>query len=567
MSLQTSIEPLRISKFRALWAASMVSNVGSFIQAVAGSWLMFELTSSPLWVGMMAASSTLPLLALALPAGAIADLFERRRVLIVAQSIMGGAAVAMAITSYLDALTPGVLLGLGLLLGVGLSINMPSWQALVPDLVPRGMIASAVALNSASFNVARAIGPALGGAIVAAAGAGIAFAFNAATYLGVIVVLARFGSQRFVRQDAEPIGSAMATGLRFARFTPAFRRLLAVAGAFAITSAVVQSMLPNVSGSALGGSALLYGLLLGAMGIGALVGAFSRVWAQSMLGSRMVPVSIALFGTSGFIVGMSRTPVLTGAAMAAAGLCWVWSLATLGATVQLLVPAWVRGRAMSLYTLSFSGLLPIGSIAAGVLGSMIGPAEAVAVLSLATVIVGLVSLWFGVPRLGEYVSTEPLDDWDPEPHDIQHDGGPVLIATTWTIDPEDLPDFIDAMNDLRLVRLTTGAYRWRLYRDASDVLTMTEVMVLSSWDNHLRQHRRIDQHAAVVIRRAASFDRTGGPRTRHMIAVDVRGTADHSEWDILVDEHTDLHRTDGSISLDPEDLTLRTEAAPSSPPA
>lgn len=558
MTIRDSVEPLRIQKFRALWAASMVSNVGSFIQAVAGSWLMFELTSSPLWVGLMAASSTLPLLVLALPAGAIADLFDRRRVLIVAQTIMGSAAVGMAIMSYLDALTPGSLLGLGLLLGVGLSINLPAWQALVPDLVPRGLIASAVALNSASFNVARAIGPALGGAIVALWGAGVAFSLNAATYVGVIVVLARIGRKRFDKQDSEPIGSAIATGLRFARFTPAFRRLLAVAGAFAITSAVVQSLLPNVSGEVLDGGAALYGFLLGAMGVGALVGAFSRLWAQSVLGSRMVPIAISLFGVAGIVVGISRTPAITGVAMGVAGVFWVWSLATLNATVQLLLPSWVRGRAMSLYSLSFVGLLPVGSIVGGALGSAIGSAEAVAVLSVGTILVGLGGLWFGVPELGEFVSTELAEEWDLEPHDSHHDGGPVLVATTWTIDPEDLADFLDAMNDLRLVRLTTGAYRWRLYRDASDALMMTEVMVLSSWDNHLRQHRRIDQNAADVIRHAATFDRVGGPTSRHMIAIDVQEDVDHPEWEALVTEHADLHRTDGSVSLDAKDGVRRT---------
>ena len=188
--MRSSIEPLRVPHFRALWTAAVFSNVGSFLHAVAASWAMLELTGSPLWVGLMAASATLPLLFLALPAGAIADLVDRRKVLLIAQSIMGAAAVAMAVTWYLDVVGPGLLLGLGLVLGVGLALNQPSWQAMVPDLVPRGMVADAVALNSVAFNVARAVGPALGGLIVAVSGPGLAFAINAASFVGVIAVVA-----------------------------------------------------------------------------------------------------------------------------------------------------------------------------------------------------------------------------------------------------------------------------------------------------------------------------------------------------------------------------------------
>ena len=223
--MSQAVAPLKIHRFRALWVAAIFSNVGSFLQAVAASWRMLELTGSALWVGLVSASSTLPLLVFSLPAGAIADMFDRRKVLIAAQMTMGGSAAAMAILTAAGMITPGLLLGLGLLLGTGLAFNLPSWQATVPDLVPRGLVASAVALNSAAFNVARAVGPALGGLIVAVAGAQVAFGLNALSYLGVIVVLivlARvMGSPD---REQTSMRNAIALGVRFARFTPSFRR-------------------------------------------------------------------------------------------------------------------------------------------------------------------------------------------------------------------------------------------------------------------------------------------------------------------------------------------------------
>ncbi len=550
MTMRSSIEPLRVRRFRALWTASVFSNVGTFLHAVAASWAMLELTGSPLWVGLMAASSTLPLLFLALPAGAVADLVDRRRVLLVAQSIMGVAATAMAAAWYTEAISPGLLLGLGLVLGVGLALNQPSWQAMVPDLVPRGMVADAVALNSVAFNVARAIGPALGGLIVATSGPGLAFTLNAVSFLGVIAVVAGFRPAHPDDLDDDTIGNAIAVGLRYARHTPPFRRLLAVAAGFAVTSATLQSLLPNVTADALGGNASLFGYLLGAMGVGALVGAFSRRAVLDRLGRSMVPGAIIVFGLAGIVAGVSRSAPLTFAALLLAGVCWVWSLSTLNATVQLMTPQWVRGRAMSLYTLAFVGFLPIGSIIGGAVGDVIGAAEAVAVMSVGTVVLGATVASVGIPRLGDSAPVAPPPEWTTQPHTERFRGGPVMVINTWLIRHEELAEFLDVMHELRTIRLRTGAYRWRLYRNVEDPHRMSEFMVLASWEDHIRQHQRIDAAAVDVIRRASQFDRTGGPTTRHLVAVDPD---EQPEWEALLAVHDDLHATDGSIPLDAGD--------------
>lgn len=546
----SAVDPLKVPRFRALWAASVVSNVGSFLQAVAASWLMLELTGSPLWVAAMSASTTLPLLFVALLAGALADVLDRRKLLLVAQSMMGLAAIAMATLWWLDSLTPAILLALGLALGTGLAFNLPAWQALVPDLVPCGMVASAVALNSVAFNVARALGPALGGFVVAAFGPGIAFGMNALSYVGVIAVIASFGGH-FRADDTTTIGGAVATGLRYARHTPTFRLLLAIAAGFAITSASVQAVLPNLTQDVLGGSAVMYGVLLGAMGLGALAAAFTRERVTRRLDRRTVPASIVGFGIAGVGLGLSTEPVLAAAAMAVAGLFWVWTLSTLNATVQLMSPGWVRGRAMSLYMLAFSGILPIGSLFAGAFASATSTPLAVVVLSAAAIVLGLFGLRLPVPSLAEVADIDHDGDLTIQPHPEHVLGSPVMILNTWVITEDDLIPFLETMNEVRTVRLRTGAQRWRLYRNVSDVRRMTELVVVGSWNDHLAQHRRLDAAASELIRRARSFDTEGGPVTRHLAAIDVTDLSDLPAWSDLkaIDEHAAAHDEDGSIPL------------------
>lgn len=549
----STVEPLRVPRFRALWLASVFSNVGSFLQAVAASWLMLELTGSPLWVAAMTASTTLPLLFVALLAGALADVLDRRKLLLVAQSMMGLAAVTMAVLWFLDRLSAPTLLTLGLALGTGLAFNLPAWQALVPDLVPRGMVAGAVALNSVAFNVARAVGPALGGFIVAAFGPGVAFGINALSYVGVIAVIASFGG-RFRTDETTSVGGAVATGLRYARYTPVFRLLLAIAAGFAITSASVQAVLPNLTRDVLGGSAVMYGSLLGAMGLGALAGAFTRGDATARLGPRTIAASVAGFGVGGIGVGLSTVPALTAVAMAVTGLFWVWTLSTLNATVQLLAPGWVRGRAMSLYMLAFSGIFPLGSLFAGALASGTSISLAIILLSIGALALGFVGLRLPVPSLDEVAGIEHEGDLTTAPHPDHVEGSPVIVLNTWVIAEEDLVPFLETMNELRMVRLRTGAQRWRLYRNVADARRMTELFVVASWTEHLAQHRRIDAAAADLIRRARAFDTEGGPVTRHLAAIDVTDTSDLPTWDDLhaIDDHAAAHEVDGSIPLDRE---------------
>jgi MFS family permease len=545
--MTSAVEPLRYPHFRWLWAGNVFSASGTFVQAVAGSWLMLELTGSSTWVGLIVASATLPLLFFSLAAGALADRFDRAKLMLIAQAIMGGSAATMAILTFLDLMTPGLLLALGLVIGTGLALNLPAWQALVPDLVPRGLVASAVALNSAAFNAARAMGPAFGGALVAIYGAEAGFAFNALSYVAIIVALVAIGPNLVASDQEAPqsMRSAISTGIRFARFTPTFRNLMALVALFAFSSAVVQAVLP-VHTEHLGGGAVAYGVLYGAMGAGALTGAVIRPRIGKWIDGSWIPYTITLFGVAGLLLGLAPTVWVAGIAMFLCGLFWLLTLATLNATAQLMAPAWIRGRAMSIYTLAFAGVLPLGSIASGSVADLVGTPGSLAAFSSGAVILGLLTPRFRIPHVDDVETPEFSESRDPM---VSHDegmfeGGPVIVLNTWKIEEGRFAEFTDLMNEIRLVRLRTGAYRWRLFRNTSDPTRLTELMVVASWEEHLAQHRRIDDAAAGLIRRARSFDIGDGPITRHLVAIDVE---DPPNFDDLVATHEELHQTDGSI--------------------
>jgi MFS family permease len=544
--MTSAVAPLRFPHFRSLWAATIFSATGGFIQQVAGSWLMYELTGSSTWVGLMVASAFLPLLFFSIISGVLADMFNRANLMRVAQGIMASSALAMALLSQFGLMTPWLLVTLGFVLGTGASLNLPAWQSLLPELVPRDHLASAVALQAAAFNTARAIGPAVGGALVAAYGAAIGFGINAVSYLSVIAVLFYIAPNLKIRARLDTsLMSAASTGIRFARFTPAFRNLLALVALFAMTSAVVQAILP-VHTVRLGGEAGAFGVMLGAMGAGALAGAVIRPRLFRSATRNTVPSTMALFGVVGIVIGLAPNVWVAGIGMFIGGIFWLLTMSTLNATAQLMAPEWIRGRAMSLYMLAWAGTIPLGSIIAGVVADQIGTAATFIIFSSGSIVLGLFAPRFQIPRI-EDIESPGFTGEPGQPHtESGVEGGPVIVLNTWVIDPDEFIEFAKVMNRLRLVRLSTGAYRWRLMRNISDPNRITELFEIHSWEEHLAQHTRIDDAAAALIATARSFDRAGGPVNRHIIAIDV---ADNDVFERMVAEHEEMHRTDGSISL------------------
>lgn len=544
-------EPLRIAEYRRLLGGTFVSAFGIFVHAVAASWVMLELTRSPFMVSLVTASAFLPRLLSGIPAGALADIVDRRTLLAWSNALNAALGLGLAWLFVSDRLTPALLIALSLALGVGSSVSLPAYHAIVPDLLPRRLVAQAVSIQSGTFNVARAVGPAIGGLLVAAGHAGAAFAFNGLSYL-FISAAALSLPRRASSDDPEAVTKAMMTGFRYARHTPMFLRLTLITAMFAATAGSVQPLLPNVASDHLGLGAAGYGLLLACFGGGALVGAFTRARALSWVRSRsLVPIGLVGFGLAGVVFGLLRTAALNAIALSVVGLFWVWTLATLNATVQLSSPRWVRGRAMGIYLLAFTGLYPIGALSAGAVAEVIGAAPTVSLFCAATAVIGLVSHRIPLPDASEIVEPVMPDEWPARPHGASRvHGGPVVVVTEWEIEPRDVAPFVEAMRDLRRHRRRTGASRWVLFRNAESPRKMTEVFEVSDWQEHLRQHTRLDGEAVAAIERARTFDRAGGPRTRHLVGIDVLDPSGPPDWEQLLAVHEDLHREDGSIRLD-----------------
>lgn len=544
-----ALEPLGVAGYRRVWSAAIVSNIGTFLQLTAAPWLMNELTGSPLLVALVTAALTLPRLLFTVPAGVLSDAFDRRTLMITGQLVSASAVGVMAAMTFAGTITPAWLLALSFVLGTGTALHLPSFQTLVPDLVGPRLRAQAITLNSAAFNVARAVGPSLGGLLVAAGLTAGAFAANAVSFLAVVAVLLSFPRQRVEDGSGRHLWRAAATGVRYARFTQPIRVLLAIAAGFAVTAMSVQALLPNVASDDLGLGPTGFGLLYGAFGAGALTAAFTRERARAVVGARMLPGSISAFGAAGVVFGLAPWPLVGGVALAVAGAGWVWTLTTLNATIQTLAPGWVRGRVVSLYLLAIA-LQPLGAVLSGTLAEGVGAGRAVAVMCAATAALGVVASRLRLPVLGEVAEPPPPpDDFSVPPHASRVAGSPVVVVTTWEIDPDDLDAFLATLRALRRERFRTGARRWSLYRDADRPYRITEMFTVADWDEHLAQHQRIDAGAAAVLTAAQAFDRDGCPVTRHLVGLDIVDV-DRERIDAqLLTVHAEAHAADGSVPL------------------
>lgn len=542
-------EPLSVQGFRRLWVTSIFFGTANSMQVVAGNWLMLQLTGSPLWVGLMVATPTLPMLLVALPSGALADIIERRRVLILSTLLLSISASGMLLLYVVGHLTPGRLLALGFIGGVGLSIYAPVWQALISDLVPRPLLTRAISLNSASGAVSMALGPLLGGLSMAR------YSFlvpaTAATAGYAILLVGLITAPRFERhgKGGSTLRSVISTGLRHVRHSTGYRVLLVVAAAFGVGSAALRALLPSIVETRLLSESGTYGIVLGAMGVGALVGALFRERLQSMLGDRLLTLSVSVYASMSITVALSRSLVLSAVAMASAGVAWTVTLSTLQSQFQLRAPDWVRARALSIYNVALLGMMTVGTVTSGVLGSVFGPSTALTISALALFVL---ALWIRTHRTiagSDESDPQPIGSRPAEGHpDIDSDQ-PVMVATVWTIAPDRIDEFFVVMEDLRRVRLTTGAHRWTLYRDVVRPEQFTEVFEVDTWAQHLEQHTRLDVGALETIRSAVGMDAGGSPRSVHLVGIDpsVGSVAMWSPAGSI--DHVEMHRSDGSIGL------------------
>lgn len=530
----SALSPFRYPVFRGVWIASTLSNLGGMIQSVGASWMMLSIAPSPDMVALVQASVSLPIMLLSLVAGAMADNMDRRRVMLGAQSFMLCVSVVLTVCAWLGLIGPWSLLLFTFLIGCGSAFHAPAWQASVGDMVPRPEVPGAVALNSMGFNIARSVGPAIGGAIVAAAGAFAAFAVNSVSYIALLFVLARWRPPpRPESLPRETLTIAMAAGIRYVSMSPIIRTVLVRSAVFALGASSILALLPLVAKLLIAGGPLTYGLLLGAFGAGAVAGALSAARLRDVLSTeaivRWAGSAIALAAA---ISAVSTNLALTMAALLLAGGGWVLSLATFNVAVQLSAPRWVVARALSLYQMFAFGGLAAGSWLWGELAADMGITDALLLAGAVVLVSVLLGRWVPLSQAG-YLNLDPLRDaWNAPSTAVPVDArtGPVVVTIEYIIDEADIEEFLTRMAERRRTRRRDGARNWRLLRDLADPRLWIERYETPTWLDYIRLNNRPTQHDAQVPERLRELHRgTEAPRVRRRIERQTSSTPTPSE--------------------------------------
>jgi MFS family permease len=499
----------------------MVSNLGIWMQVVGAQWLMGNLGGTALQISLVQAAITLPVFLMALPAGALGDIVDRRRLLLVSQGLMMSAAGALALVTLTGGITPWLLLGLTFALALGAGLSAPSWQSVVPELVERQEIPLAAALSGVNMNVSRAIGPALGGVVVATAGAGWTFALNAASFLGVIAVLVRWRRPPAERVlGPEHIVAAMRSGVGYARNAPGLIAVMVRGLLFAFLAGALWAVLPVFARNDLHLGSAGYGLLLADVGLGAVLGAVmvARVHKRRSTGELVTAATIT-FAVACAMCAIFPSVAPAALALVLAGTGWVGATTTLNTTTITVLPGWVRSRGLALYALVFQGGLALGAVVWGVVTQFGGARTA-----LGAVAGGLVlSLAAGRrwhlpaavrPEVAPYLwPVEPPLVIEPNPA-----AGPVLVTVEYRVPAHRHTNFRTRMRAVGRARKRTGAERWGLFQDGADPECFVESFLVGTWEEHLRQHleRQTAGDRAAHEKAVALTTEVGPERVRHL---------------------------------------------------
>ncbi|MEE1613750.1 MFS transporter [Microvirga sp. CF3016] len=518
--------PLRHRLFAVIWTATVLGNIGTFMRDVSSAWLVTEISPSPASVAMIQAAGTLPFFLLAIPAGVLSDILDRRRLLIALQIVLGCVSSLLAILAWTDSVSVESLIVLTFLGGVGAALATPAWQAITPELVPRSDLKGAVALNSLGINIARSIGPALGGFLLAGLGAAAVYGFDVLTY--VVVGGALLWWRREADADdglRENFGGALRAGLRYARASRDLHRILWRAVLFFAFASAVWALLPIVARQEIGGGPSFYGLLLGSVGAGAIVGAILLPRARTRLGQdRLVLTATLVTAGATALLALTDSEIVAIAATFVLGTAWIAMLTTLNSTMQAILPNWIRGRGLAIYLTAFNGAMAAGSLGWGFLAQEIGTDATLIAAGLSLVVVAVLAHRAALPT-GEGDLTPSLH-W-PEPamaEPVAHDRGPVMIMVTYRIRQADHAAFLEALKRLSEGRRRDGAYAWGVSEDAADPEHLVEWFFVESWAEHLRQHKRVSKVDADIQAAARRFHQGAEPPlVQHFLAVDRPG--------------------------------------------
>jgi MFS family permease len=499
--------PLQHATFRRIWSASLLSNLGLLIQAVGAAWSMTQMTSSADKVALVQTALMLPVMLIAMPAGAIADMYDRRIVSLISLSIALSGATGLTVLSWLGLVTPTILLVFCFVVGSGMALFGPAWQSSVSEQVPAEMLPSAVALNGISYNIARSFGPAIGGIIVATAGAVAAFAANAILYLPLLVAL-------FVwRRESEParlpreqLNRAIVSGVRYIANSPSIKIVLMRTLVTGLIGGSISALMPLVVRDLLHGGAQTYGIMLGAFGMGAVIGALNIGEVRKRLGGEAAIRACAIsMGGAIAAVAMSHEPVLTAAALVVAGASWMLAVALFNIGVQLSAPRWGAGRSLAIFQASISGGIAIGSWGWGRLTDAAGVEAALLVSAVLMLLSPLLGFWLHMPRIGARNEDAELLA-DPEVQlSLTARSGPLVVEIEYRVAQDNARAFHNVMQEVQLSRQRNGAYGWSIARDIADPELWTERYHCPTWLDYLRQRNRSTQSERELHQSAMNF--------------------------------------------------------------
>src|SRR5580693_8256349 len=499
--------PLRYAVFRRIWTASLLSNLGLLVLGVGAAWAMTKLSSSTGMVALVQTSLMLPVALVSTPAGAIADMFDRRIVGLVALSIALAGSISLSVLAWLGVMTPALLLVSCFVIGSGMALFGPAWQASVSEQVPAEALPSAVALNGISYNIARSFGPAIGGVIVASAGAIAAFITNALLYLPLLIVLFLWRRLKEPsRLPPERLARAVVSGVRYIVHSPPIRIVLGRTLVTGIAGGSVSALMPIVARDLLHGGAQTYGIMLGAFGMGAVIGALNIAEIrQRMSGEAAVRACALSMGAAIAAVALSHEPVLTAAALVVAGASWMLAVALFNIGVQLSAPRWVAGRSLAIFQASISGGIAIGSWGWGHLTDLAGVEAALLVSAVLMLLSPVLGFWLHMPRIGaRNEDAEVLAD--PEVQlSLTARSGPLVVEIEYRVAQDNARAFHNVMQEVQLSRQRNGAYGWSIARDIADPELWTERYHCPTWLDYLRQRNRSTQSERALYQRAMDF--------------------------------------------------------------
>jgi len=516
---ESLLAPFSVPVFRRIWSASLLSNFGILIQGVGAAWTMARMTDNATMVALVQTALMLPIMLIALPAGAISDMFDRRLVCIAALSVALAGGIGLCVVYWLGVLTPPILLGFCFLVGSGMAMFGPAWQASVGEQVPPETLPSAIALNGISFNVARSFGPAIGGVLVAWVGAIGAFVANAVFYLPLLVVLVLWKrGQEPARLAPESFGRAIVSGARFIRYSPAHRLFMIRTLIFGLIGGVIPALMPLIARTLLQGGAPVYGVLLGVFGMGAVVGAVTLPWMRARFSTETSSrISAVAIGLAVIVIAFSRVEAITLLALLVAGIAWTNVLTLYSISIQISAPRWVSGRALAIYQATTAGGVGLGSWGWGQCAERVGVADTLLIAGAMMTASALLGLWLKLPDLSRPPDDLPINRAGMAIGlDITPRSGPIVIEIDYVVPLANARAFYEIMQRVRRYRQRTGAYGWSIARDISMPERWTERFHAPTWNDYqhlihrsavsgrgiLEESRTLlDPSAEVVVRR------------------------------------------------------------------